>query len=280
LKKAVVSIMKNETPYIIEWVNHYVNLGFDSIIIYDNYSDIPIEETLKQLPKAITSKIIIHKIAPQLHPQYRAYFDAIRDYNDFDWMYFADADEFLFLDNGLLLEDFLKKFDARIIGGIFLFWKCYNANGLEKYEDKPVVERFTKECPLIDPAKGKCIVKPNDVLSIDAHFAIFNESKIMVNTRKVALRHAGSFTCYNFAHIKHYYTKSYEEWIWKMKRGSCDNRALKKYKEFFQYNPDMKRLYDAKLKDFTMNTNLPYSGNQIKKEGGKKCTLNLPDTRN
>ena len=62
MKKIVISIMKDETPYILEWVNHYNDLGFDAIVIYDNESKIQVEETIKNLPDYIKNKIIIHKM--------------------------------------------------------------------------------------------------------------------------------------------------------------------------------------------------------------------------
>ena len=40
------------------------------------------------------------------------------------------------------------------------------------------------------------------------------------------------------AHIKHYFTKSKEEWLEKIKRGACDN-YLRKTRDFYDYNPDM-----------------------------------------
>ncbi len=39
--------------------------------------------------------------------------------------------------------------------------------------------------------------------------------------------------------VDHYYTKSYEEWLEKLKRGSCDSNFFRKYEHFFMYNPDM-----------------------------------------
>ena len=41
MKIAVCAIMKDENQYIEEWSNHYKNLGFDHIFIYDNNSKIP-----------------------------------------------------------------------------------------------------------------------------------------------------------------------------------------------------------------------------------------------
>lgn len=43
--------------------------------------------------------------------------------------------------------------------------------------------------------------------------------------------------------IDHYYTKSWEEWCWKIKeRGGADPNYHKALREFFYYNPDMKYL--------------------------------------
>lgn len=39
LKTAVVCIARLEANYINEWVNHYLGLGFDKVIIADNNHD-------------------------------------------------------------------------------------------------------------------------------------------------------------------------------------------------------------------------------------------------
>ena len=36
MKFAVCAIIKNENLYLREWVEHYIKLGFDKIILYDN----------------------------------------------------------------------------------------------------------------------------------------------------------------------------------------------------------------------------------------------------
>jgi hypothetical protein len=40
--------------------------------------------------------------------------------------------------------------------------------------------------------------------------------------------------------VDHYYTKSHDEWLEKMKRGSADPNYSRKYGEFFYFNPDLK----------------------------------------
>ncbi len=39
--------------------------------------------------------------------------------------------------------------------------------------------------------------------------------------------------------VDHYFTKSYEEWLEKLRRGSGDYNYSRRYKEFFRHNPDM-----------------------------------------
>ena len=45
----VVSTMKNEGPYIIDWVAHYKTLGFDHILVCTNDCTDPTVEILLRL---------------------------------------------------------------------------------------------------------------------------------------------------------------------------------------------------------------------------------------
>lgn len=44
--------------------------------------------------------------------------------------------------------------------------------------------------------------------------------------------------------INHYMTRSYQDWVEKMLRGSSDPVFKRKFNTFFGYNPDMKYLKD------------------------------------
>ena len=46
----------------------------------------------------------------------------------------------------------------------------------------------------------------------------------------------------DYFRLNHYYTKSYEEWVNKIKRGSSNPNFSRKYSEFFELNPDMEYL--------------------------------------
>ena len=39
MKSCIVAIARLESPYIIEWIEYHLKLGFDKIVIYDNNWD-------------------------------------------------------------------------------------------------------------------------------------------------------------------------------------------------------------------------------------------------
>ena len=92
--------------------------------------------------------------------------------------------------------------------------------------------------------KGKYIGRPKAILSVGVHYPIVVAGKCMTKVDGTVCYHASVAPIYRDMYIKHYYTKSYEEWLWKINRGSCDSRCLKKYNEFFWYNPDLQNLYN------------------------------------
>ena len=46
----------------------------------------------------------------------------------------------------------------------------------------------------------------------------------------------------DFYQLNHYFTKSYEEYLEKINRGSVNPNYMRKYQEFFEVNPDMEYL--------------------------------------
>ena len=46
-KTIICAILKDETPYLEEWIKHHLAIGVEHFVLYDNNSAIPIRETLK-----------------------------------------------------------------------------------------------------------------------------------------------------------------------------------------------------------------------------------------
>jgi len=249
-KCVIVAIARDENRYVCEWVKHHIDLGFDEIRVYDNCSEIPLQTEIDKLPDEYRSRVFVEIEPVSENPQFMSYQKGLEYYRDSaEWIAYIDLDEFFTLEKPLA-----EILDRRAnVGALFVCWKNYNANGHETYEGMPVAERFTEVCPEIrDPSKGKSIVRPQAVLCAGVHYPILKPGASMTKTDGTECYHAAVSPVYKDMYIKHYYTKSYEEWLWKMNRGSCDSRALREYDEFFWYNPDLQHLYDPELAGLRM----------------------------
>lgn len=142
----VVSTMKNEGPYIIDWVAHYKTLGFNHILVCTNDCTDPTVEILLRLQElglvtqhnTIVRKAGIHRSA--LRQASRRY-DVVKDAK---WVFVCDVDEYLNIHMGdgsvrALVEG--SGADADVIS---VPWRIFGPDGIEGFEDRPVTEQFTK----------------------------------------------------------------------------------------------------------------------------------------
>lgn len=152
MKVALCCIVKNENDYLDEYVNYYHDLGFDKIFIYDN-NDINGEK-----PEDIIGKydfVEIINCRGTKYIQCRAYEHCAQLHkNEFEWMAFFDADEFLEFKNNIHnIKDFIKLFPENA-DTIFINWCNYGDNDLlgnENNNDRNVVKRFSKSLEETDP---------------------------------------------------------------------------------------------------------------------------------
>lgn len=229
---SICLLIRDENKYLAEWLNHHLKL-VDHIYIYDNGLNEKTTEIITEnnfTSEEITKITIIDWTTSHKNVQEEAYNDFLEKYgSETRWVAFIDSDEFLSLDSEKNINEILEtniKYTE-----IQLKFVEYNANGLVNYEDKPVQERFTQEFNEFAELYHKEFVQPVRIDHMDRHYAIYDDPYGKYIDEKKEL-----------VHIKHYYTKSFEEWVEKMKRGSSDPNYLKKYGEFFVYNPDLEYL--------------------------------------
>lgn len=244
---SVVLLVKNENRYLKEWLDwHLDKVGFDHIYIYDNYTkedNKGVKEYLESISYDKLKRVTINKFSTPKRKnknlQTECYNYHLKRYKEeVKWSAFIDIDEFIQYKN---INEFLKNKKEYV--DISIWFKEYNANGHEKYNSNiPVQERFTK---VVDNKEvesnnaDKHIVQNYKISHFKTHYPKYNPQKHL---------------CYRCTieemYYKHFYTKSYEEWIEKISRGSCDKDYLRRYDEFFLYNPDMINLYNSELQEF------------------------------
>jgi hypothetical protein len=142
----VVSTMKNEGPYIIDWVAHYKALGFDHILVCTNDCTDPTVEILLRLQElglvtqhnTIVRKAGIHRSA--LRQASRRY-DIVKDAK---WVFVCDVDEYLNIHMGDGSVRTLVEGSGADTDVISVPWRIFGPDGIEGFEDRPVTEQFTK----------------------------------------------------------------------------------------------------------------------------------------
>lgn len=261
IKVALCCIGRLENKYAKEFVEYYKELGFDKIFIYDNNYDGEehFEDVLE--PYVTNGFVEIIDYRNKQKCQMQAYTDCYLNHgNEYDWIAFFDFDEYLTINGENSIKEFLsdKAFDN--FQGIHINWMIYDDNDLIKYENKPLLERFTRPIEY-----DKCITynfpENNHVKSIirgglngfnwniDTHSPHMN----LLFCNNIGEKcNDEAFSQYNFdkCYLKHFRTKTIEEYLSnKMERGFADRTYedfLKKYGVdfFFKVNTKTKEKED------------------------------------
>ena len=227
---AVVAILKNEAPYIKEWIDYHLIAGIEHFYIYDNGSEDNLKEILQPY---IDVGIVDYEFFPGRAAQMAAYNDAVKKYRfSCKYMAFIDADEFIYPnENKSILEtltEILEEYSDGNVEGLAVNWHIFGSSGLEKADlSKGVLERFCYRAGEdFDVNKHiKTIANPRYIkLILNPHYAVYYERKISINEIGKPVMGAFSESLEtNKIRINHYFTKSKEEYIRKKERGKADN---------------------------------------------------------
>lgn len=275
MKTALVGIGRMENRYAREWVEHHLNVGFDHIMIADNNHDG--EEHFEDVLQDYIDKgvVTILNYRDRVAFQNQTYNDIYQKYQDkFDWLAFFDFDEFLDIRKGTI-EDLLDTTDSMVL----VNWECYGDCGLTHYDDRPCWERFSKPLPHPLYVKYTSHAENDHVKSIIR--GGFGTIDFSHNPHVIG--DISPFRQYNQkakALLRHYVTKTAEEWMWRSRRGSGD-RTLEQWHNtyagrFFKYNERTKEkelIMKRKRSVAIVNYNTPELTEaailSLRKHGGK-----------
>lgn len=234
---AVILLIKDENRYLKEWLDWHLALGFEHIYIYDNGEKDNTQDIVDGYAAETQQKItVVDWTGHHVHIQQDAYNHFMDTYKqDVRWGLFIDSDEFLRFTDGETTDvnTFLQAYEDYT--EVWGYEVEYDANGQEKYENKPVRERFTRRTDAREGFYWKNFIQVNRIDSFLMHYAYYDPAKHQIFKNEQSNQ--------DLFVIDHYYTKSWEEWQWKIKeRGGADPNYHKALQEFFFYNPDMEYL--------------------------------------
>jgi len=283
MKVALVCCGRLENRYAVEFIEYYKRLGFDHIYIADNNheGEEHFEDVLQSYmdDKFVSILDYRNKEAIQM-TAYKEIYESIK--NLYDWIAFYDFDEYLTLVEDINIKDYLSRDCFKDYRQILINYKVYTDNDLIYDDGRPLLERFTtsREYDNVFPYlqnQFKSILKGNleNVSFYVAH--CFDEiyDDYMTLTEKYSCNSVGKTIFneqqfnveknYDLAYIKHFTTKTIDEYINnKLIRGVGD-RTYKNFKgtysldKFFKINS----FTDKKIE--YLKTKLNYSDKKINK---------------
>ena len=242
---SVVAILKNEAPYLKEWIDYHLLAGVDHFYLYDNDSP---DNQVEVARPYVEAGLVDYFHAPGKFMQMQTYNDAFKRFKFFSrYMAFIDGDEFIFpkskLGGGIseVVDEILA--DKPNAGGLAVNLHAFGSAGQEKADySRGVLERFTRRAPNdwvpngMGNAHVSTIANPRMIsyMSIP-HFAFYFEGVFAVNENGGIVQ--GAFNKPVTAEkivMNHYSVKSREEYAKKVSRGAADHNTY--HMEAFDFN--------------------------------------------
>ena len=263
IKVCLCVMGKEENLYAKEFINHYKQLGYNHIFLYDNnningekFEDVLKEEISEGFVSIINFRGKKGKIGKLGGIQLEIYYHCYENNNKkYDWLSFFDFDEFLVIKpKNQSIQNFLYNKRYNNCDTIKINFLYYSDNEHLYYSNKSVQERF--RIPLYKHYGNK-VIKSTIRGNLKENYW---KKNFCAHTSLMKYRtcdSTGNLTRYNsfiikvnfsFAYLKHYYTKSVEEYCHKIKRGEAfynninytKKRKLFKIKRYFSFNKKTK----------------------------------------
>ena len=256
-----VSMMKDEGPYLIEWVAHHLAVGFSDLMVYTNDCSDGTDDMLIRLEALGLAhhrrNVIPDGIKPQPSALNHAQDEPVVQHSD--WVMVFDADEFVSIRHGNgTLDDLLTATKAQGANGIVVTWRIFGSGGVVEWSRAPVTEQYLMAAPetwnkgwgvktlfTFDPDYWKLgIHRPKmKTRHIKTDFPdrvkwLTGSGRVMEDYFKFrGWRSITRTIGYDWVQLNHYAVKSVDSYAIRKLRGNVNNKADK-------YNSDYWSLQD------------------------------------
>jgi hypothetical protein len=216
---SVLAVIRNEGPYLAEWIEYHLIVGVEHFWVVDNNST---DSPLEVLGRYIALGLVDFSANPGYSQQVNSY-NFLRDRvaRLSFWIAPIDIDEFLVPGQGHSVREILSGLEGA--AGIFVSAVTYGTNSKRRREDGLVIERFRNHTEWDSPLSrgGKEIATSHMIVKFRVHNHHYWRGIVVSPTGRRFLgnrfRHPPEF---KLLWINHYRTKSLEEYVQKVERGS------------------------------------------------------------
>lgn len=255
----ILTVIKDEHLYLDEWIRYHLEAGVHHLFIFEDIGSLSHKEIADKYEDRVTLapalsildenelSLVLDKRARNISGGQKTYVKAglryIKDNYNYDWCFVIDIDEFITLGRGQDLDTILegyKKYDAFVLS-----WKCYGANGLVMQPDylcSGVVSAFTEVCkgrvPATAPEQNKKTCYNLHTYQ-DSFWSTIHVPSDCCDFCNAVFKRDNKSVCYEKIYLRHYITKSWEEYFWKKKVRGYFYGRIRTSNAFFAMNPDL-----------------------------------------
>lgn len=236
--RLMISTMKDEGPFILEWLAYHHAIGFTDFLIYTNDCSDGTDLLLDRLEQhGVVTHVRNEVLRRGAHKSALKYALEHALYRAAEWVFVADADEFLNVKAGQgALDDLFAAFpDADAIP---ITWRLFSCSGKTRFTDEPLLEKLTECEPetALPDAKArfvKTIFRPSSAIErLGLHAPVFREADRSSVTwgGPVTLSHnednperPKSEFGYEIAQVNHYAVRTLDSFLFKKFRGRANH---------------------------------------------------------
>jgi hypothetical protein len=228
--------VRDEAPYVEEWIAFHETVGVEHFYVYDNGST---DETVELLDRPNVTVIDWPGDLRQLE----AYGDALSRFAQSRWLAFLDIDEFLFSVDYVPLPTVLRDYHDQPALGVC--WATFGTSGV-RHRPMRVLGSYHRRAARDNPAHRhvKSIVQPALVpVQIPADPHHFRCRAVDTTLRALDGPFAQTVT-WERLRVNHYWSKSIWEAVAKERQPRADTGELRRGLTSDEYNQVEDRLID------------------------------------
>ncbi len=238
-----ITTMRNEGPFILDWVAYHMGVGITHFLVYTNDCDDETEAILDALAMRGLVTRIDNPVAPGEKPQRQALNHAatLPLVQAADAVVVMDVDEYIniHVGQGRLADLFAAARDPDMIS---MTWRLFGNAGVVGYDDRPVAEQFTRAAPAFTrkphqawgfktifrreaPFTGFGVHRPHGPTGAMPHWVNGSGAQMPERYLESGWRSAIDSWGYDLVTLNHYAIRSCESFLVKRDRGRTNHVA-------------------------------------------------------
>ena len=266
----LLTMFKNESHIMKEYITHYLQQGVDHFFMIDNGSN---DDYLEYLNPYINNHTVDLIVDPERNFQVNGYNMYFRDkIKQYDWVIVCDLDEFIYARKHFkTIKEYLNTIDGSI-SQVFIPWKMFGSNGfntIEHQQPESVIKNFVKRQNYKNNEYifHKSIVRTKYLIEFYIHYHT-TENNNYISSHPSLLNDPFSDDLQfskisedilenSYLHLNHYPIQSFN-WFMKIKatRGDADNISkdnVRDEKYFYGYDAVSNDIVDLELCNISNN---------------------------